>query len=441
MLWFYISWIFCFMSSPALSESLSSQFHIPVEEYKLKNGLKVLLNPDKKDRTIYFILGVATGSRHEGPGITGISHMFEHLMFNGTKKYPHFEKTYTEKGVSSNAFTSHDYTAYLSYFLPERLDLVLDVESDRMMNLTVSQKDLDKEKNIVLEERKLRTDNSPFGFLVENMFDLLFVKHSYRQPIIGYSKDISNYRLEDLNKWYHTYYSPNNAVLVLSGAFNPSKAKKQIEKYFGPWASSTPSKTPEEIKVKEPEPEQSRSRVLNRKVQMPQVIMAYLAPPKASKEFYALDFIHHILGSGESSVLYKKMVRDQAWLSSINTGLIDLLDYSVFYVGYPLTDLSLEEKVKNQVLKEMQEGIEQLNNRSLEKVKNIFLNEMLDSLKKNRSRARMILDYEILFSDYKKIYEKLDQIDSMSLDFVQKTGEKYLHPHRLSYVILRPLAK
>ena len=434
------SFIFCSMPLSIPAEKLSAKFHIPVEKYELKNGLRVLLNPDDKVYTASYMLGFATGGRHDKPGITGISHMFEHLMFKGTKKYPHFNQLYADQGlVRINAFTGHDYTAYLASFPPEKLELILDVESDRMSHLIFTQEELDKERGAVQEERLGRVDNNPIGFLIENIFDLVFTKHPYRQPIIGYAKDIAGYTLEDLRNWYGAYYSPNNAVLVISGKFSAKKAKKLIEKYFGPLASK---EIPREIKVKEPEQKTARSRVVYKEVQAPVVAMAYVTPPAGSKEFYALEFIGHVLGSGESSLLYKKLVRDRKLLSSISSGVWDLLDHGVFMISYSLLDISKEEEVKKLVLEELKRGIEQsLNSRSLEKIKNIQMNEMISYLKRSTGRSRQILDYEINFNDYKKMYKKLDFLNEISLEFIQQVGEKHLAPEKLSYVLLKSPAK
>ncbi|MCZ0932155.1 MAG: pitrilysin family protein [Oligoflexia bacterium] len=354
------------MSFNALAaQSLSSYINLPVEKYKLENGLTVLLNPDKKLNTASYILGFKVGSRHEKPGITGISHMFEHLMFKGTKKYPKFDQVYAKNGVVGvNAFTSRDYTAYVGAFPPEKLELILDVESDRMTQLTFTQEELDKERRAVQEERLMRVDNSPTGILFENLFDQVFKKHPYRWPIIGYTEDIASYTLEDLNKWYSAYYSPNNAVLVISGKFSAKKAKKLIKKYFGELKTK---KIPEEIKVTEPEQNQPRMKEISKEVQSSIAVLSYAGPPAGTKEFYALEFISQILGAGESSVLYKKLVRQTKLLSSISVGVMDLFHHGVFYIFYPLLDTSKEQEIQKVILEELSKGIDQaLNEKSLE---------------------------------------------------------------------------
>ena len=420
----------------AEAQNLSSHIHLPIEKYELKNGLTVLLNPDSRLTTASYILGFKVGSRHERPGITGISHMFEHLMFKGTEKYPDFNQVYSKNGVVGvNAFTSKDYTAYVGTFPPEKLELILDVESNRMTQLTFTQEELDKERGAVQEERLMRVDNSPSGTLFENLFDLVFQKHPYRWPIIGYPKDIAGYTLEDLNAWYNSYYSPNNAVLVISGKFSPRKAKKEIKKYFGKLKTQ---EILEEVKIIEPEQNQPRLKEIKKEVQSSLAVFAYLGPPSGTKEFYALEFISQILGAGESSVFYKKLVRQSSLLSSVSVGVIDFLQKTVFYIVYPLLDLSKEQKVKDQILKELESGFNQtLSVKVLEKVKNIYMNEMVYSLKRSASRVKILLDYEINFKDYKKMYEKLDVINEISSDFIKEVSKKYLAPEKLNYIILK----
>ena len=420
----------------AKAQKLSSYIHLPVEKYKLDNGLTVLLNPDDKLNTASYILGFKVGSRHEKLGITGISHMFEHLMFKGTKKYPKFDQIYAKNGVVGvNAFTSKDYTAYVGTFPPEKLELILDVESDRMTQLTFTQEELDKERRAVQEERLMTVDNSPTGILFENLFDQLFQKHSYRWPVIGYSEDIASYTLKDLNKWYGAYYSPNNAVLVISGKFSAKKAKKLIKKYFGELKTK---QIPEEIKIIESKQEQSRAREVSKEVQSSIVTLSYLGPPAGTKEFYALEFISQILGTGESSVFYKKLVRQTKLLSSVSVGMMDLSHYGVFYIFYPLLGAVKEKEIQTVILEELNNGIDQaLNEKSIEKVKNIYMNDMIYSLKRSGTRASSLLDYEIYFNDYKKMYEKLDIINKMSPAFIRTTGEKYLTPQKSNYLILK----
>ncbi len=427
-----------FMIFPSQSANLSSRIQIPVTKYQLKNGMKVLLNPNSKSSVCSYVWGIPIGSRHERKGLTGISHMFEHLLFKGTEKYSIYE-VYAKHGVTANAATSHDNTFYEARFPCNKLGLVLDVESDRMVNLTITQEDLGKERQVVQEERYLRVDNSPKGKQFIVFMDTLFIKHPYRWPVIGYARDIAGYTLEDLRDWYKTYYSPNNITLTLSGNFSKSKAKKLIEKYFG---KLKPTEIPKEILVKEPEQNKPRYVSIKKDIKSPIVIMGFKIGPSGTKEFLAFKSLSYILGVGESSRLYKKLVREEKLVSSIGAGVMELLQESVFLIYYPLLDSVNEKKVRSIIQQEIQKIIkEPISDRELGKVKNIQLTELVSKLKTSLSRSYTLYRYEILYQNYKKIYTDIDDLDSLSSQYIQEVSKKYLNPKKISYVILKSTRK
>ena len=425
------------MSFPSSGESFSSQLKIPVKRYTLKNGLKVLLNPDPKTTIASYYLGFATGSRHERLGLTGISHMFEHLMFKGTKKYPDIMKLYSEHGiVGTNAMTSKDYTVYYADFLSDKLDLILDAESDRMSNLTLTQNDLDKERQAVQEERRLRVDNQPRGMLFESLFETVFKIHSYYWPVLGYKKDIDAYTLEELNLWYRTYYSPNNATLVLSGNFSEAKAQDLIQKYFGHLSSKA---IPQEKVMVELPQVKARSHSIEKSVQTKQAFLSYRLPGNRNKEILALEVACDLLGSGESSRLYKKLVREKKITSSISCFIMNMKQHSVFSVYYSIPKDSSEKKVKELIYDEIHQMIsEDMKKREMEKIKNMKLMSFIEQLKRSSSKAHLLGLYELNFNGYENIYKDLDKIGSISSDFIQETMKKYLKPNQSSYLILRP---
>ena len=419
---------------------LSSQIQIPVIKYQLKNGMTILLNPDSQTTLASYYLGILTGSRHEKMGLTGISHMFEHLMFKGTKKFPNIEKTYRENGMTDlNAETSWDFTGYHASFPEEKLELMLDVESDRMIHLQLSQNDLNQEKQVVQEERRMRVDNNPYGLLFEKAFNLVFQKHPYRWPIIGYEKDILGYKLKDMTKWYKTYYSPNNAVLVISGNFSETKARKLIEKYF----DSLPKKEiPKELKIHEPEQLQPRSAILEKNVPIESVLMLWRTPGYGSQEDLALKFVSYILGAGESSRLYKQLVRKKDLLQDISCSLWDLEKHNIFLISYTLPKTTKESQVKQEIFKELKKIFsEEIYPEEFEKVKNIQWNVMVNRLKRSSSRASCLALNEMYFEDYKRLYSRLNQINSLSASFIKDTAKKYLNENKLSYLKLIPERK
>ena len=208
----------------------------PVEEHALPNGLQIRLLRDSSlpVATLYSFFRV--GSRNERPGITGISHLFEHMMFNGSRKYgpKEFDRRLEAAGGSSNAYTSNDLTAYYEDFASDALPLVLDLEADRMASLTIDDASLSREREVVKEERRFRTDNDIDGMMNEAMGALAFLAHPYRWPVIGWMTDIESITRQDCERYFRTYYAPNNCTLVLVGDFEPQQALEQIAKLYAP---------------------------------------------------------------------------------------------------------------------------------------------------------------------------------------------------------------
>ena len=420
------------------AKALTSFIDIPVQKHRLKNGLTVLLNPNPNASLVAYYWGIPIGSRHERKGITGISHMFEHLMFRGTKKYPDMDSLYDRNGVVGvNAHTSYDFTGYMGKFPPDKMELVLDVESDRIANLLLTSEVLEKERKAVQEERYMSLENNPRGFLFESLMSLVFTKHSYKWHIIGYKEDIASYKLEELQNWYKTYYSPNNIVLVLSGPFSEKKAKKQIEKYFGPLSTQVLPSSPRE---QEPEQTKARSLTLKKSVQTTEIRFAYRGPKEDSKEFLALEVISLILGGGESSRLYKKIVREKKLLPDISAGTMDFVDYSLLLVSFALPASGVSESlIKSLVLEEIRDlSTQPVTQKEMEKVRNILLNSQVENLKKSSYRAFQLAYYEIQYKDYRKLYTRLETVKNLSQDFIKAVAERYLGPEKLSYVKLEP---
>ena len=412
--------------------------NIPVTKYHLKNGLTVLLNHNPNSSLIAYYWGIPIGSRHEKKGITGISHMFEHLMFRGTKKYPNMGRLYDENGVvDMNAHTSYDFTGYMGKFPPEKLALVLDVESDRIANLLLTEEVLNKERKAVQEERYMSLENNPRGLLFESLMSLVFKNHSYKWPIIGYKEDIASYNLKQLKEWYKAHYSPNNIVLTLSGPLKEKETKKQIEKYFGPLKSQNQQAA---SVIEEPEQENPRSLTLKKEVQTTEVRMVYRGPKENSKEFLAMEAISLILGAGESGRLYKKIVREKRLVAGIFSYTMEFVDYSLFLISFTLPKSAKENLVKSLVLQEIQNIASQsVTQKELEKVRNILLNSQVNNLKQSGGRAYNLSYYEIQYRDYRKLFKRLEAVQSLSSDFIKDVTQKYLDANKLSYVKMEPI--
>jgi predicted Zn-dependent peptidase len=206
-----------------------------VIEAKLPNGLNVRLLPNDSVPTCSYYTFFRVGARNERPGITGISHLFEHMMFNGAKKYGpgRFDRTLESNGGSSNAYTSNDLTVYYEDFMAEALERVIDLESDRMRSLALTPKMLESERQVVIEERRLRVDNEIAGMMDEELSTLIWKAHPYRWPVIGWMKDIEAITREDCLAYFRTYYAPTNATVYVAGDFDPKEALKLLKKYYG----------------------------------------------------------------------------------------------------------------------------------------------------------------------------------------------------------------
>src|SRR5260370_26781379 len=213
-----------------------------VEEHALKNGLQIRMLPDKSlpVATLYSFFRV--GSRNERPGITGISHLFEHMMFNGSRKYgpKEFDRRLESAGGSSNAYTSNDLTAYYEDFASDALPPVLHLEAERIASLTIDDASLARERDVVKEERRFRTDNDIDGMMDEAMGALSYLAHPYRWPVIGWMSDIEAISRSDCESYFRTYYAPNNCTVVLVGDFEPRKALREIKRLYGPIPSGAP---------------------------------------------------------------------------------------------------------------------------------------------------------------------------------------------------------
>ncbi len=291
-------------SGPSFAQVLN------VTEKVLPNGLKVLLKEEHKSPVVTFQIWYKVGSRNEKLGTTGISHLLEHMMFKGTKKYgpKTFSQTVMRNGGNDNAFTGRDYTAYFENFAADRIDISLDVESDRMHNLLLDEASFRSERDVVKEERRMRTEDDPTSSMVEQMMAVAFLAHPYQWPVIGWMADIGNITRDDLYQHYRTYYAPNNATIVVAGDFETKKLLPRIEQAFG----SIPRQlSPPKVGAVEPKQQGERRVVVKRPAELPAVFTGYHTPDIKHPDTYALEVLQSIMASGKSSRLYRSLVYEQ----------------------------------------------------------------------------------------------------------------------------------
>jgi zinc protease len=283
-----------------------------VHEFKLDNGLKVLVKEDHRAPVVVSQIWYKVGSSYEPSGLTGISHALEHMMFKGTPTVGpgEFERIIAANGGSQNAFTSRDYTAYFEQLEKDRLEVSFRLEADRMHHLSLAKEDFAKELQVVAEERRLRTEDSPEGLTQEQFYAIAYVSSPYHHPIIGWMNDIKSLQVEDLQHWYQQWYTPNNATLVVVGDVDPQKVFELAKTYFGPLP---PHALPTLKPAAEIPQKGERRLVVKVPAELPYIILGYKVPvlktAEQSWEPYALEVLSGILDGGGSSRLSHNLVR------------------------------------------------------------------------------------------------------------------------------------
>lgn len=279
-----------------------------VTEHTLGNGLKVLVVEDHKSPLATFQVWYRAGSLLEKEGKTGLSHFLEHMMFKGTPRFgaKQFSKIVQKNGGVDNAFTTKDYTMYYETLAADRLSLAMDLESDRMHNLTLDPEEVKSEKKVVMEERRMRYEDDPQNLLLENVTAAAIDKHPYHNPVIGWMKDIESFDRNDLASYYQTHYAPNNAVIVVAGDVATEKVIEGVEKYF----AAIPAKSaPDRLGIPQEPPQTGQKRVsLRKQAKLPFVLIAFHVPSIPEKDAYALEILTGIL-SGKSGRLYQDLVK------------------------------------------------------------------------------------------------------------------------------------
>ncbi|MCB9026708.1 MAG: insulinase family protein [Bdellovibrionaceae bacterium] len=416
----------------------AKQVQFPVTKFKLDNGLEILVHEDFTTPLVSFNQWYRVGSRNEKPGMTGIAHFFEHLMFKGTPQFSSddFENLIQSNGGTNNAFTTYDYTGYYVDLPASKIDLIFKIESDRMVNLIFNPVSIQSEREVVKEERRFRTENSVFGYMNEATFASVFKVHPYRWPVIGSMKDLNAVTLDQFKDFYRTYYAPNNSIVVIVGAVSAKKVKELADKYYAP----IPSQKLPELNIP-PEPEQKGQRVvtLRKDVQNPYFAISYKTVGAGHKDQYALDLLSNILSEGTSSRLYKRLVYNEQLVSSINSYDYTPKDAGIFTVNATVkSDVDL-----NKAIKSVYSELYNLRNKTvtadeLQKAKNQVIKSYVDSLKTISGKARALATNQILFGNYEVMFEDINKYLAVTEEDIQRVANTYLQPQRRSLIKVLP---
>ena len=414
-------------------------YALDVAEYTLKNGLKVLILEDHKAPTATFQIWYRVGSRDENIGKTGLSHLLEHMMFKGTEKHgpKTFSRAIQRAGGTDNAFTSKEYTGYFELLASDRIGLPIELEADRMRNLILAKDAVLSERDVVMEERRLRYEDDPQSMVYEEVIATAFQNHSYRWPVIGWMSDLKDLKLGDLMNHYQTYYAPNNAVIIVVGDVQKADIVSKITAAFGD--------IPEGPEIQRPKIEEGPQRgekrlFVKKEAELPFIVSAYKVPDIKHEDGFALDVLGSILSDGKSSRLYQKLVYQQQIALSAWAG------YEGLYKD-PFLFLTGATAASGKNIEEVEKAI----NDEIEKIKKAPPSEIEVQKAKNQIEASFIMGQDSIYMQAKmigtfemiggwRLWERyLEGIRRVSPEDVRHVAEKYLVSDARTTGILMPL--
>ncbi len=412
-------------------------------ESTLANGLKVIIREDHRAPIVMSQIWYGVGSSDESGNILGVSHVLEHMMFKGTHKVPNDEFSRLSRiyGGSINAFTSNNYTNYYQLYPKKYFPLALELEADRMQNLVLRQQDFEPEIKVVMEERRQRTDDNPRNLAFERFKWIAYPTSHYRQPIIGFMKNLKNIQLDDLKHWYQAWYTPNNATLVVIGDINAESALKQVQSYFG---QIPQKKTPERNDVLEFDRIGYRQMEMNSAVQVQNLYMAWnvrsLKTAKNPQDAYALSIIQSLLDGGISSRLQDRLVRDHKVLTSISVSYdpYNRGDSLFIISALPAEGVSLTQ-AQSFIQREMDLfKTELVNQQELDGVKSNFVSNLLYSQDDIAGQARMIGLLAVNGLDYRLMDELPAHYETVTAEDLKRIANIYFVRDNLSVLHLSP---
>ena len=397
-----------------------------VGTFVLDNGMKFILLEDPSIPNVAMYIFFKVGSRNEYPGITGLSHFFEHMMFNGARKYgpKMFDRVMEAAGGSNNAYTNENVTVYSDWFPSSALEVIFDLEADRISSLALDDRLVESEREVVMSERITGLENSSFELLEEQLRAVAFMAHPYRWPVIGYESDIKNWKKSDLQRYFNTYYAPNNAVVVLVGDLRPGEIKTLAKKYFEPIPSREP---PRPVQTEEPPQLGEKRLIVKKNVSSPHLLLAYHVPGTGASDYYTLGLLDSILSEGNSSRLYRAIVSEQQLAVRIFSYFPEALDPTLFYIyavcAREVKAEALETAIYREIDKIVREGVSEA---ELQKAKNNKLVNFYRGMQTIDGTAENLGIYEIFFGSYGKLFAAPKEYEKITPANIKAAAAKYL---------------
>ncbi len=418
---------------------LNAAPEVAFKEYKLKNGLRVILSEDHSAPTYSIAVTYNVGSRDEKQGRTGFAHLFEHMMYQGSEnvgKGEHFSLI-QNNGGEMNGTTNADRTNYFEMLPANQLDLGLFVEADRMKSLVINQANLDNQRNAVQEERRLRIDNQPYGPTFEAVGNTAFDDFGYKHSTIGSMEDLNAATVEDVQAFFKRYYAPNNAVVAIVGDFKTEEALKKVEQYFGSIAAQPAPPSPD---VAEPEQHGERRKTLDDQfAQVARVDIAYKVPAGNSPDIYALDLMTDIMGSGQSSRLYQTLVKEKELAVQVFAGLRPQRGTSLAQ----LVGLARPGKEVTALEKAMEAEIGRLQNEpileaELARAKMKAKTSHYANIRSSLNRARELSENAVFYDNPGLINSEQQMYQKVTREDIQRVAKKYLGENNRTVVTTLP---
>jgi predicted Zn-dependent peptidase len=413
-----------------------------IEQYNLKNGLRVVLNHDPAIPVVAIAVYYDVGSRNEREGRTGFAHLFEHMMFQGSEnvgKAGHFQHI-MKAGGTMNGTTSSERTNYFETLPANQLPLALWLESDRMRTLAVTQENLDNQRDAVKEEKRLRYDNQPYGQIFDLINSMVYKNFANSHSTIGSMEDLDDATVEDVQEFFRVYYAPNNAVLVVSGSFETETAKELIEKYFG----SIPAQPlPPALDVNEPREVAENYKVYEDKLApFPAFLIGWKIPPRRTPEFNALYLAGKLLYDGESSRLYQKLVKGEESVVQLFGFTDERRGPSSIFIGAipkPEKDLS---KIREVIMREINDlAINGVKSEEMQKLQNQLLNDVVRMRQSSMTRAQHIAEFALYDGNPELVNSELDELLQITPDQIKAVVAEYLNTENRALLDIVPVGK
>jgi len=428
----------CALGFATVASAQNEAKQFPVATKTLKNGMKVLVQSDHSIPNVALYVFYRIGSRNEHPGTTGLSHFFEHMMFNGAKKYGpgELDKVMEANGGENNAYTTQNTTVYQDWFPRSALPLIFDIEADRIQYLQFDPKKIASEREVVASERRLRTDNDNGGLLDEQLWATAFIAHPYQWPVVGWMSDIEHWTMEDLKRHFEMGYSPNNATMVVVGDVTPDEIFQLCEKFIEPIPTHTP---PPAVTTVEPEQLGERRLTVHKTAELPLLMIGYHVPQTNNPDFYALNILRTVLFQGESSRMYQRLVDKDQIALDVSAFVQPSFDPTLaIVVAQPKQGID-PAKCETAIYEEFDKAKSALiSEQELEKAKNIRLVEFYHQMRTINGRANTIGTYEVFFGDYNRLFDAAKNYSAVTKEDVQRVAKQYFGANNRTVATLLP---